>query len=91
MKCDKDLTLKKSNCKIDNASSVDITARASEIFFLYLRYKVKFPLGYIFNFGKNRSKKSKSANPIKYAPFKENKNLCVCNHIDLYLEKNKEW
>ena len=30
-------------------------------------------------------------NSEEILPFDPNKNLCVCHHIDLYLEKTKEW
>ena len=28
---------------------------------------------------------------MKFIAFDTNKNLCVCKHIDLHLEKTKEW
>lgn len=67
-------------------------ARVSEISFLEIKYLVKkHPSGHIFNFDKNTktSKKGKSTNPIKFAPFEEKKNLCVYQH--LFLKKTKEW
>ena len=33
----------------------------------------------------------KTEETLKFYPFKENKNLCVCHHIDLYLDKIKEF
>ena len=33
----------------------------------------------------------RKGNPIRFISFDTNKNLCVCQHIDLYLEKTKEW
>ena len=68
-------------------------ARASEVSFLYVRYLVKYPSGYVFNFSKNTatSKNGKSTNPVKFALLEENKNLCVRHHVDLQLEKRKEW
>ena len=52
--------------------------RASDIAYLDTRYLIKHPSGYIFQFGKNKN-------------FSENKNLCVCHRIDLYLDKIKEF
>ena len=60
---------------------------------LDIRYLIKHNSGYIFLFGKNTktSKKRKPRSQIKIIPFHSNKNICVCKHIDLYLEKTKEW
>ena len=67
--------------------------RPSEICYLDIRYLIKHNSGYIFNFGKNTktSKKWKPRSSMKFIAFDTNKNLCVCKHIDLYLEKTKEW
>ena len=67
--------------------------RASDIAYLDTRYLIKQPSGYIFQFGKNTktSTRTRLKKPLKFYPFRENKNLCVCHHIDLYLDKMKEF
>ena len=59
-----------------------------------LRFLTKNNSGYIFHFRKNTeiSRKGKLRKTIIFIPFDPNKNLlCVCHHIDLYLERKKEW
>ena len=87
------LSLKDLTLKLAMLLPLTSAARASEICHLDTRYLIKHNSGYIFHFGKNTktSKKGKLRSPIKCIPFDINKNLCVCYHIDLYLEKTKEW
>ena len=67
--------------------------RASDIAYLDTRYLIKQPSGYIFQFGKNTktSTRTRQKKPLKFYPFRENKNLCAWHHIDLYLDKMKEF
>ena len=67
-------------------------ARTSEIYLRDTKFLVKYSSGYILQFSKKTktSEKHKPRNP-KYHLFKENRNLTVCRHIDLYLNKKKEW
>ena len=66
--------------------------RASDIAYLDTRYLIKHPIGYIFQFGKNTktSTRTRQKKPLKFYSFRENKNLCVCHPIDLYLDKMRE-
>ena len=70
---DSDVSLKDLALKLTMLLALTSASTASEIF----RKNTK------------TSKKGKPRDPIKYIPFDTNKNLCVCQHIDFYLEKNK--
>ena len=66
---------------------------ASDIAYLDTRYLIKKPCGYYFQFEKTtktftRARQKKS---LKFYPFIENKNLCVCRHIDWHLDKKNEF
>ena len=37
------------------------------------------------------SRQGKPRKPIKFNPFSENKTLCVCSHIDLYIDEIKHF
>ena len=93
MPYDSDLSFKDLTLKLAMIFALTSAARASGICYLDTRYLIKHNSGSIFRFGKNGkiSKKGKLTNPIKFIPFDTNKNICVCHHIDLYLEKTKEW
>ena len=82
-----------SNPRVSALLSGIFNSRPPQAKYTFTRYLTKHNSGYIFHFGKNTktSKKGKPRNPIKFIPFGTNKNLCVCHHIDLYLEKTKEW
>ena len=84
----KDLTL-----KLTLLLALTSAGKASDIAYFDTRYQVKHPSGYIFQFGKNTktSTRTRQKKPLKIYPFRENKNLCVCHHIDLYLDKMKEF
>ena len=88
---DSDLSLKDLTLKLTMLLALTSAARASEICYLDTRYLIKHNSGYIFQFGKTTktSKKGKLRSAIKFIPFDTNKNLYVCHHIDLYLEKTK--
>ena len=90
---DCDLSLKDLTLKLTMFLALTPATKVSEICYLNIRYLIKHNSGYIFNFGKNTktSKKEKPRSSIKFIPLDTNKNLCVCHHIDLYLEKTKEW
>ena len=89
---DSDLSLKDLTLKLTMFLALTSATRASEICYLDIGYLIKHNSGYNFHFGKNTktSKKGKPRSPIRFIPFDTNKNLCVCQHIDLYLEKTKE-
>ena len=67
-------------------------ARESEIGFLDIWYFIMNSFGYTFHFGKNtkRFKRFKTIDPIKFHIFKKNQSWCVCQCIDLYLERTME-
>ena len=67
--------------------------RGSDTVYLDASYQIKHPSGYIFQYGKptKTSTKTKQKNPLKFYPFRKNKDLCVCHHIDLHLNKMKEF
>ena len=70
------------------------SSRAHGICYLEIRYLIKHISRYIFNFNKltRTTRKYNIIPPIKYLNFNYNKNLCVCYHINLYLEKIwKNW
>ena len=60
---------------------------------LDIRYLVKHSSGYTFQFSRvtRTARRGKPRTPIKYCVFQDNKNLCVCHHIDLYLDRSKDW
>ena len=68
-------------------------ARAHEITYLNLKFLVKHTSEYSFHFGKPTKvdRRSRTRPPIKLRHFRENSNLCVCHHIDLYMERSKSW
>ena len=80
----KDLTLKLTMLLV--LTSAD---RASSIGF----YLIKHPSEYIFHFGKTTkiSTRTRERQPLKFYPFRGNKNLCVCHHVDLCLDKMKDF
>ena len=69
------------------------TARAHGITFIDTTYLVKHDLKYIFRFGKPTKvcKPGKLRPPLELSHFSQDKNLCVCHHIDLYIERTKPW
>jgi len=82
---DKMLTL-----KLTLLLALTLSARSHEICCLDIRYLVKHYTGYTFHFGEitKTARKGKLRSPIKLSQFKENKELCVCNYIDLYLDRS---
>ena len=69
------------------------SARAHELSCLDTRYLVRHHTGYSFSFG-NVTKSARNGKlrcPIRFEHFKENKELCVCHHIDLYLQRTSLW
>lgn len=56
------------------------------MFYLDLRYYAKHTSGYIFYLFKSKPRRT-----IKYILFEVNKNTCVCDHINFYLEKSQLW
>lgn len=85
---DKMLTL-----KLTMLLALTSAARAHEVAYLDVRYLVKHHSGYSFHFGKptKTAKQRKPRPPLKFMHFKEDLNLCVCNHIDVYLERSSPW
>ena len=85
---DKILTL-----KLTMLLALTAAARASEVCYLDIRYLVKHSSGYTFQFSRvtKTARRGKPRTPIKYCVFQDNKNLCVCHHIDLYLDRSKHW
>ena len=81
--------LKNFILKLTMLLALTSAGRVLDIAYLDTRYLIKQPSGYIFQFGKNTktSTRTKQKKPLKFYPFRENKNLCVCHHIDLYLDK----
>ena len=69
------------------------TVRASEICFLDINYLVRHLSGYIFECGRNTkaSNDGKPWNPIRFKHFEENTSLCVCSHIDMCIDKTKDF
>ena len=67
--------------------------RVLDIAYLYTRYLLKRSSEYIFQFGKTTKTltRARQRKPMKFYPFRENANFCVCHHIDLYLDKMKEF
>ena len=73
--------------------ALSAAARASEICNLAIRYLVKHASGYTFTFSK-LSKTRKQGKPIpsvNYFSFPEEKHLCVCHNIDMYLKRSEKW
>lgn len=68
-------------------------ARAHEVAYLDIRFLVKHHSGYSFHFGKptKTARRGKARPPFKFSHFNENTNLCVCHHIDIYLERSSSW
>ena len=56
--------------------------RGSDTAYLDASYQIKHPSGYIFQYGKptKTSTRTKQKNPLKFYPFRENKNLCMSSH-----------
>ena len=65
------------------------SSAAHEICYLDIRYLIKHSSGYIFHFNKltKTTRKGNLRPPIRYLNFNSNKDLCVCYHINQYLEK----
>ena len=67
------------------------SARSHELMYLNLDYLIKHHTSYCFHFGDitKTAREGKLREPIELAHFKENKESCVCHHIDLYEAKTK--
>ena len=87
------ITLKDLTLKLTMLLALTSAGRASDICYLDSKYLTKHSSGYIFQFGKvtKTSTRSRQRKPLKFYPFKEDKNLCVCHHIDLYLDRVKHF
>lgn len=68
-------------------------ARISEISFLDINYLVRHLSGYIFQCGRNKkaSNDGKPWNPIRFKNFEENTSLCGCSHLDMCIDKTKDF
>ena len=84
---DKLLTL-----KLTMLLALTSSARAHEICLLNNSLLVKHHSGYEFHFSNPTKvdRVGKKRPPIKFMPFKGDKNLCVCNCIDSYLLRTKD-
>ena len=67
------------------------SARAHEICYLDICYLIRHSSAYSFHFLKTRkaARKNEITPPIKYLNFKSSKNLSVCHHIDLYIQRTQ--
>jgi len=67
-------------------------SRAHEICLLDISFLVKHHSGYVFYFSNSTKvdKVGKKRPPLKFIPFQEDKNLCVCECIDSYLLRTGE-
>jgi len=72
--------------QISQQSREEYRSRAHEICFLDIRYLTKHHSGYTFTFGNTTkvAKQGRPRAPIKFIPFEENLELCVCKCIDVY-------
>jgi len=84
-----DLDISTLSKKLTMLIALTSAARAHEICFLDIRYLTKHHSGYTFTFGNTTkvAKQGRPRAPIKFIPFEENLELCVCKCIDVYLEK----
>ena len=73
--------------------ALNSSARTHELSCLDTRYLVRHHTGYSFSFGNvtKSARNGKLRYPIRFEHFKENKELCVCHHIDLYLQRTSLW
>ena len=90
---EKGLSDKLLTFKLTMLLALTAATRASEICNLDIHYLVKHTSGYTFHFSKitKTARRGKPRPHIKYCVFPDNKILCVCHHIDLYLERSKSW
>ena len=67
--------------------------KASYIVYIANWYLLKHPSGCLFQLGKTTktSTRTRQKKPLKFYPFRENKNLCVSHQIDFYFDKMKEF
>ena len=65
---------------------------AHEICSLNINFLVKHPTHYTFHFTKitKTARQGKLRPPVELIQFSD-KNLCVCHHIDVYLERTEAW
>ena len=82
---DKDLTL-----KLTMLLALTSAARAHELTYLDIRFLVKHHSFY-FNKPTKVAKVGKARPPLKFSHFTEDKNLCVCHNIDLYITRTSLW
>ena len=69
------------------------SARAHETSSLNIDFLVKHPAHYSFHLKKNNRKTARQGQlrlPVELTQFSD-KNICVCHHIDVYLERAKVW
>ena len=92
LKSDNECSLKVLTLKLTMLLALTSAARASEVCFLDTKYLVRHPSVYIFQFGRitKTARPGKPRKPIEFQHFNENRNLCVCNYIDLYIDKTKD-
>ena len=66
--------------------------RAHEICSLNIDFLVKHPTHYTFHFSKitKTARQGKLRPPVELIQFSD-KNLCLCHHIDVYLERTEAW
>ena len=88
-----DFSIKILTLKLTMLLALISSARAHEIQFLETRFLVKHHSCYSFHFGKptKAAKPGKLRVPLEFSHFQEDLNLCVCNHIDLYLDRTSSW
>ena len=67
--------------------------RAHEITYFKTTFLVKHHFGYWFHVGKptETAKRDRPRPPIKFLYFTENTSVCVCHHINVYLERSAVW
>jgi len=86
------ITNKLLTIKLTLLLALTSASRAHEICYLDTNYLIKHSSCYTFHFEKltKTAKPGNSRPVIKFEHFLD-KNLCVCHHIDLYLERSKSW
>jgi len=88
----KDLDDKALTLKLTKLLALTSASRAHEICLLDISFLVKHHSGYVFYFSNSTKvdKVGKKRPPLKFIPFQEDKNLCVCECIDSYLLRTGE-
>jgi len=83
---------RKLTLKLAMLLALTSAARAHEICFLNTKFLVKHHSGYSFHFNVHTkmSKPGKIRKPLVFVPFEE-KDLCVCHTIDLYLDRTSQF